>query len=49
MLQYCGSAYSQIFILRKYYAHGLLFDAIFKNNSFVIPLPFKLHFVNKIS
>lgn len=49
MLQYCFSAYSQIFIQKKYGAHGLLFDAIFKNNSLVIPLPFKLYFVNKIS
>ena len=49
MLQYSVSTYSQIFIIRKYGAHGLLFDAIFKNISLVIPLPFELHFVNKIS
>ncbi|WP_353588081.1 hypothetical protein [Hoylesella timonensis] len=49
MLQYRVSAYSQIFIQKKYGEHGLLFDAIFKNISFVIPLPFKLYFVNKIS
>ncbi|GEM_PF-4803327 len=49
MLQYSVSAYSQIFIQKEYGAHYLLFDAIFKNISLVIPLPFKLHFVNKIS
>lgn len=32
--------YSQIFIHKKYGAHYLLFDAIFKNISFVIPLSF---------
>lgn len=49
MLQYSFSAYSQIFIQKECGAHCLLFDAIFKNISFVIPLPFKLHFVNIIS
>ena len=49
MLQYSVSAYSQIFIQKKYGAHYLLFDAIFKNIPFVIPLPFELYFVNKIS
>lgn len=40
MLQYCVYTYSQIFIQKKYGVHYLLFDAIFKNISFVIPLSF---------
>ena len=48
MLQYCISAYSQIFI-QKNMVRTAYFLMPYSKTSLVIPLPFKLHFVNKIS